>query len=564
MSPSGRTLRPARLMWCLVLAVTGLHAPLAARAETVRRAVLVGNREGGPGLAPLRYTQRDVRKMQDVLVDLGGFRAQDMVTVLDRNSTDAARVMRDLKTLVQADKARGDRTMVLVYYSGHAKDGALRMGKTRLDMALLRSLLEDTGADVRLAVIDACGAGEITRDKGGMKAPPLVVRVDDGMTAQGQVIIASSSESEASQESDDVEGSYFTHFLVSGLRGDADQNLDARITLDEAYQYAYQRTVSATLNTRGGIQHPTYRYNLRGAGEVVLSSMDNGGSGVRFPEQAVGRFIVFDLERQLVVAEVDKKAGKPLRLALKGGRYAIKKREADHLLMQRVNVQKTSDVDVDPGRMEKVAFSRDYAKGPLIEVPGISSPGQGWMGLSLSGGLGVQGFLNVPLSSGTAGVQGTFSKQPVFPATSLVTMQTRYHGLFNKHLLLAADLNFGVRDYDVSVDFGGGLSNYPARFVLVESGAGLMWEQEIWMFRVAAGPRASGIFTWRRFLDATSPVQNQFFLNLTPGVAAYVGLDIFRFLHVELGARGNAAVFAIDGFQGIGYGSLTLAMHADL
>jgi hypothetical protein len=563
MAPVGRLRLPARSWLLLTLAVTGMAAPPWARADTVRRALLLGNKDGGAGLQPLRYTDRDVRKMRDVLTDLGGFPKANIEMGLDEGSTDALKRMRAMQERVKADKAAGHQVILLVYYSGHAKDGALRMGRTRLDMGVLRSQLEDTGADVRLAVLDACGAGEITREKGGVKAPPLVVRVDDGLTAEGQVIIASSSESEASQESDDVEGSFFTHFLVSGLRGDADQNADARVTLDEAYQYAYQRTVAATLNTRGGIQHPTYRYNLRGAGEVVLSALDGGSGSVRFPEESSGRFIVFDLDRKLVVAEVDKKAGKPLRLAVKGGSYAIKKRESDHLLMQRVKVAQKGEVELDTTRMEKVAFERDYAKGPLIEIPGISPPGQGWLGFSMSGGLGVQGFVNVPLTSGTAGVTGMFKRAPVFPATTMITLQGRYHGLFNKHLLLGTDLNFGLRDYDVMVDTGFSRQAYPARFFLGEAGASAMWEQELWMFRMAVGPRVSGIFTWRHFLT-DAPSQNQFFLNLTPGVAGYVGLDIFRFLHVELGFRGNAAVFAIDGFQGIGYGSMTLAMHADL
>ena len=48
---------------------------------------------------------------------------------------------------------------------------------------------------------------------------------------------------------------------------------DGRVTLDEAYSYAYGRTVAATAATRSGAQHPTYDYDLHGAGEVVLNGM---------------------------------------------------------------------------------------------------------------------------------------------------------------------------------------------------------------------------------------------------------------------------------------------------
>ena len=87
-----------------------------------------------------------------------------------------------------------------------------------------------------------------------------------------------------SQESDEIQGSFFTHHLTTGLRGDADQNRDGRVTLDEAYTYAYARTVAATAATRGGAQHPTYEYDLRGAGDVVLSRPSSGAVTVTFPE----------------------------------------------------------------------------------------------------------------------------------------------------------------------------------------------------------------------------------------------------------------------------------------
>jgi uncharacterized caspase-like protein len=57
--------------------------------------------------------------------------------------------------------------------------------------------------------------------------------------ASGEVVITSSSADELSQESDEVGGSYFTHYLLSGLRGAADTSGDGEVTLDEAYRYVY-------------------------------------------------------------------------------------------------------------------------------------------------------------------------------------------------------------------------------------------------------------------------------------------------------------------------------------
>ena len=70
------------------------------------------------------------------------------------------------------------------------------------------------------------------------------------------------------------------------MRGDADRDHDGRVTLDEAYAYAYGRTVAATAATRAGAQHPTYAFDLKGAGDVVLTQPGDAFVVVEFPDDA--------------------------------------------------------------------------------------------------------------------------------------------------------------------------------------------------------------------------------------------------------------------------------------
>ena len=51
---------------------------------------------------------------------------------------------------------------------------------------------------------------------------------------KGAVLITSSTAEEASVERDDLGGSLFSHFFISGLRGAADSNQDRKVTLQEA------------------------------------------------------------------------------------------------------------------------------------------------------------------------------------------------------------------------------------------------------------------------------------------------------------------------------------------
>ncbi|MCP4448771.1 MAG: hypothetical protein GY811_26070 [Myxococcales bacterium] len=89
----------------------------------------------------------------------------------------------------------------------------------------------------------------------------------------GYALIASSSATELAQESDRIASSFFTHYFVSGLRGGADSNRDGRVTPNEAYQYAFDETVTRTESTQAGAQHPAYNMHLAGTGDVVMTDL---------------------------------------------------------------------------------------------------------------------------------------------------------------------------------------------------------------------------------------------------------------------------------------------------
>jgi len=103
--------------------------------------------------------------------------------------------------------------------------------------------------------------------------PAFAARVDEQLSGEGVVFLTSSSANEDAQESDEIQGSFFTHYFRSGLLGAADDDADGRVTLDEAYRYAHSSTLRASSRTWAGLQHPTFRYELRGQGELVLSEL---------------------------------------------------------------------------------------------------------------------------------------------------------------------------------------------------------------------------------------------------------------------------------------------------
>ena len=471
-----------------------------AHAGDVRRlALLVSHHDGGVDTEPLQYVERDARKLRDVLVEIGGFSADDTTLLLEPSADAVVEALRRVEARVVEAEAAGDRTLLLFYYSGHAASGEMRLGESRLDLQSLRRMLSTSAADVRIGLLDACQSGAITRLKGGTRGPSFVVDVEPERTSTGYVLITSSSGDEASQESEALRGSFFTHYLVSGLRGAADRSGDAQVTLDEAYAYAYDRTVTHTTGTRGGTQHPTYTYDLRGNGAVVLTRLEHQGALV-FAEAAAGRYLVYDLGRDAVVGELEKRSGRRAALAVPAGRYAIKKRAADHLLLQELDIAPKQRHAVQEAAFREVAFAEDITKGPS------------WIRRQRTArrtfGLAVRGGYQAFFDSATR--DSLFHPGAMFgvrlDATNLVAPNVSVH----------LDGAFGqVSDEIVAGPYE---EVHPVDFTLVVSGISLTYDWWLGDGVFHVGPRLSALYAGRRFADDEQPFQDLF--TFSPGVEA--------------------------------------------
>jgi len=352
----------------VVLGLVGaLIWPSSAQAAIQRFALLVANNEGAKGTQPLVFAHDDLARMQGVLTELGGYDDDRMVVVQGEQRRDLLQAFGVMRDDIAQAQAAGDEAVFLFYYSGHADDDRLQLGTTELTYDELELMLDKSGADVRLAFIDACQSGALTRAKGGTRAPSFVFDVSERLGSEGTVIITSSTGDESSQESDEIGGSYFTHYLVSGLHGAADRNHDEVVTLAEAYDYVYNETVLRTSGTRSGVQHPTFEWDLAGEGDLVLTDLDSSRATLMFSADLAGAFAVFDVTRRAFVAEVDLLRGGSAdrRLAIRPGRYQIQERFPTHLRVADVVVRAGDKVDVGQLAFEAVEYEDDVAKGTI-------------------------------------------------------------------------------------------------------------------------------------------------------------------------------------------------------
>jgi hypothetical protein len=344
-----------------LLAIALGAAPAGAAVE--RFAVLVGNNAGDPDEGQLRFAEADAAKLRDVLVDLGDF-APENVALIQGDRADAVR----RAVITVNDRIRslapGVEAVLLVYYSGHADARSLHLGGSRLAVDELEKLVRGSAAGVRLLLVDACRSGSLTRVKGARRGSGFALALDEKLVSQGAIFLTSSAAGEDAQESDELGGSFFTHYLVSGLLGAADASGDQQVSLDEAYRHAYENTLRASSRTLAGLQHPTFRLELAGRGDVVLTRLAGqaGRRGwLRFP---AGRaYLIFARdETGPVVAEVGARDLRR-RLSLRPGRYFVRGRGREHLLEGSVTVDIGGDREVDDGALRRIEYARLVRKG---------------------------------------------------------------------------------------------------------------------------------------------------------------------------------------------------------
>ena len=184
-------------------------------------------------------------------------------------------------------------------------------------------------------VLDACQAGSLVRIKGGAPAPAFDVAPWEALP-RGLAFLASSSESEVAQESDELGGSFFTHFLVSGLRGAADRDRNGRVSLGESYEFASRHTLAATATSPVGPQHPTFRFDLAGQQDIALTYPGRLGTGLgRLVFDRPGRYFIRQQNGGAAVTELLSNGGD--ELSLDPGGYEVVRRGEDRTSRSRAS-----------------------------------------------------------------------------------------------------------------------------------------------------------------------------------------------------------------------------------
>lgn len=370
--------------------LAALLAVPSLAAGSARFAVVVGNNEGGVGRPRLWFAEKDADSFARTIRELGDF-AEDRVTVLrSANRTALREAIAASEAKIKLAQEAGEHTLFVFYYSGHAGSGGLELGREKVSFSELRALVSRSPAEAKVAIVDACEAGLLTQVKGATAAPALDFAVQTDESVQGTAYISSTAVGEQAQESAAIGGSFFTFHLDAALRGAGDANGDGLVTLAEAFHYTSSMTLSGTVATQPGPQHPTYEFHMSGRGDVVLSDLRRADAKLRLPADPGSLYVVRGPHG--VVAEIAGTSSATY-MGLPAGKYAVERRSDRGRATGAVLLARGEDLDLPllaPSRYELARSKGGPNPGLLYSGVGVTWVNLPGFGAAPSVGLGIR------------------------------------------------------------------------------------------------------------------------------------------------------------------------------
>jgi hypothetical protein len=198
-------------------------------------------------IPPLHYTVADARGMYNVLIsEKYGFSLSDNVKILINEEASTQNIKKTFGTWLKKKVKENDS--VIIYFAGH---GAYEAGRTywvtydsdienlyetAISNDSISKMLNSIESKTLIVFLDSCySAATINR---GWHTRSLIEKNPfEEFNGEGRVVITSSNGKQLSLEIQEYGHGVFTYFLIQGLIGKADQNIDGYITLDEIWDY---------------------------------------------------------------------------------------------------------------------------------------------------------------------------------------------------------------------------------------------------------------------------------------------------------------------------------------
>lgn len=271
------------------------QAPVGVPIYSDAVAIIVGAEKNSYGVAPAPYAARDARLMARYVTTSMGIK--DVRVLVDEQVTGAALSdCFDSRYGYLKQVVKPGQTDVFVFYSGHGMPDYDSEG--RPDVFLFpydarKEFVSDRGYSINklyaelnsleaksvTVILDACFSGSsrqtatlasqnISGTKGVRMTEEIVSSRPWESNPQFRLFTSSSAE-QTSLGYDQSQSGLFTYFLATGLQGDADEDGDGAITMDELVRFVTSNVTSEAAKIRGGAQTPEFFGN----GDMILEKI---------------------------------------------------------------------------------------------------------------------------------------------------------------------------------------------------------------------------------------------------------------------------------------------------
>jgi len=217
-------------------------------------------------LPSLKYTDDDAYRLFAFLKSPeGGAVVDNNIRVLIDEGAERENILRTMKRIFhQAD----ENDVVLFYFSGHGYDGSFLPSDYDGYNNLLKhqeviDILNQSKAKHKMVFADACHSGSLNKEnnlaaKAAFHQPLKDFYSSFEKSSGGLALLLSSKKDEFSLEDQGLRQGVFSHYLLRGLKGEANKNGDGIIDISELYNYVNARVTKYT----NGVQTPNLSGNF--------------------------------------------------------------------------------------------------------------------------------------------------------------------------------------------------------------------------------------------------------------------------------------------------------------
>lgn len=191
----------------------------------------------------LRYTDDDAYKMYAFFKSPeGGALSDERIRILIDEEATKSRIESAMKeTFYKA----GPNDLVILYFSGHGLKGSFLPidydgYNNKFPHGEISQILKNSPAKYKLCIADACHSGSLLTMRSGESSIENTLESyysNLAKTLPSTALMMSSKSEETSLESNSLRQGVFSHFLIRGLKGEADRDGNQVISIQELYNF---------------------------------------------------------------------------------------------------------------------------------------------------------------------------------------------------------------------------------------------------------------------------------------------------------------------------------------